>query len=183
MLHLHTMSYFTWTKCSHLSKPGNAIFFYLIKLWTEPNLTDWITFLQGLQQQQLSKCQSERKPGTRFSFFFSGWKMEKVLTSSPKCFMAYSRTPDAASGCCSLLLMLKEMTKQWQTVRPIWTQNRGFQSFTVKHEDMQVLSKKKDKAKGHRLENMTWMYKSQSQEVPAKTSMLLNEANQHTTSH
>lgn len=115
--------------------------------------------------------------------FFSGWKMEKVLTSSPKCFMAYSRTPDAASGCCSLLLMLKEMTKQWQTVRPIWTQNRGFQSFTVKHEGMQVLSKKKDKAKGHRLENMTWMYKSQSQEVPAKTSMLLNEANQHTTSH
>lgn len=77
MLHLHTMSYFTWTKCSHLSKPGNAIFFYLIKLWTEPNLTDWITFLQGLQQQQLYKCQSERKPGTRFSFFFLVGKWKK----------------------------------------------------------------------------------------------------------
>lgn len=48
---------------------------------------------------------------------------------------------------------------------------------------MQVLSKKKNKAKGHHLENMTWMYKAQSQEVPAKTSMLLDEANQHTTSH
>lgn len=36
---------------------------------------------------------------------------KKTLTSSPKCFMAYSNTPDAASGCCSLLLMLQEVTK------------------------------------------------------------------------
>ena len=33
---------------------------------------------------------------------------DQTLTSSPKCFMAYSRTPDAASGCCSLLLMLRQ---------------------------------------------------------------------------
>jgi hypothetical protein len=32
---------------------------------------------------------------------------EKALTSSPKCFMAYSNTPEAASGCWSLLLMLR----------------------------------------------------------------------------
>lgn len=34
------------------------------------------------------------------------------LTSSPKCFMAYSSTPAAASGCWSLLLMLEREEKK-----------------------------------------------------------------------
>lgn len=47
------------------------------------------------------------------ALFMVGGKREGKtwLTSSPKCFMAYSSTPDAASGCCSLLLMLQNTTK------------------------------------------------------------------------
>ena len=60
-------------------------------------------------------CAIKCNQNQRVPFMVRGIKMTKrknALTSSPKCFMAYSNTPDAASGCCSLLLMLQYVTKK-----------------------------------------------------------------------
>lgn len=46
-------------------------------------------------------------------------KRSKSLTSSPKCFMAYSNTPAAASGCCSLLLMLGKQKEEVVTLNTL----------------------------------------------------------------
>lgn len=60
-------------------------------------------------------------------YFFGGRgkkkKKKNTLTSSPKCFMAYSSTPEAASGCCSLLLMLEDKNKV-QLFSPKGTQTK-----------------------------------------------------------
>lgn len=50
---------------------------------------------------------------------------EKELTSSPKCFMAYSNTPEAASGCCSLLLMLRKQKEDTVTLMHLRVRGLG----------------------------------------------------------